>query len=45
MPEETLVCIVVSTQTKQLLDEQRGTLSYTEFLEPLVDRKDMEYCN
>ena len=44
MPKENDVTITVSTQTKQLIDEQRGTLSYTNFLEPLVE-KDMEYCN
>jgi len=38
MPEETLVQISVSSQTKQQLDEQRGTLSYTEFLNPLVEK-------
>ena len=38
MPEETYVMISVSTQTKQNLDEHRGTLSYTEYLKPLVEK-------
>ena len=38
MPEETFVLISVSSQTKQQLDEQRGTLSYTEFLIPIVEK-------
>jgi hypothetical protein len=44
MPKENDVTITVSTQTKQLIDEQRGTLTYNDFLEPLVE-KDMEYSN
>ena len=42
MPDEPLVRISVSTQTKQLIDELKGGLSYTEFLNPLVDEKDTE---
>ncbi len=38
MPEEAYVMITVSTQTKQNLDEHRGTLSYTEYLKPLVEK-------
>ena len=38
MPEKTYVMISVSTQTKQNLDEHRGTLSYTEYLKPLVEK-------
>ena len=44
MPEENDVTITVSLPTKQLIDQQRGTLSYNDFLEPLVE-KDMEYSN
>ena len=44
MPKENDVTITVSAQTKQLIDEQRGTLTYNDFLDPLVE-KDMEYCN
>jgi hypothetical protein len=44
MPEETYVTITVSLPTKQLIDEQKGSLSYNDFLEPLVEH-DMEYCN
>ena len=38
MPEDTLVKITVSLPTKQIIDELKCTLSYTEFLEPLVDK-------
>ena len=38
MPDESLVRIVVSTQIKQQIDELKGRLSYTEFLNPLVDK-------
>ena len=39
MPEEsTLVMICISTQIKQQIDELKGSLSYTEFLNPLVDK-------
>ena len=43
MPEDTsLVKICISTQIRQQIDELKGSLSYTEFLEPLVDEKDTE---
>jgi len=38
MPDETLVKICISTQIKQQIDELKGRLSYTDFLEPLVDK-------
>ena len=39
MPEDTsLVRIAVSTQIKQQIDELKGSLSYTNFLEPLVEK-------
>ena len=38
MPDESLVMISVSTQIKQQIDELKGSLSYTEFLNPLVDK-------
>ena len=38
MPDETLVKITVSTPTKQQIDELRGSLSYTEYLLPLVEK-------
>ena len=39
MPEDTsLVMISVSTQIKQQIDELKGSLSYTEYLFPLVDK-------
>jgi hypothetical protein len=44
MPEDTLVKICISTQIKQQIDELKGSLSYTDFLEPLVE-KDTEYSN
>ena len=44
MPNEPLVMIPVSTQIKQRIDELKGRLTYTEYLEPLVE-KDTEYSN
>jgi len=39
MPEETtLVKICISTQIKQQIDELKGSLTYTEYLFPLVDK-------
>ena len=38
MPDEPLEMISVSTQILKKLDELKGRLSYTEFLEPLVDK-------
>ena len=38
MPDETLVKICISTQIKQQIDKLKGRLSYTDFLEPLVDK-------
>mgnify|MGYP003389451259 FL=1 len=39
MPEDTsLVRIAISTQIKKQIDELKGSLSYTEFLNPLVDK-------
>ena len=38
MPDESLVMISVSTQIKQQIDELKGSLSYTEYLFPLVDK-------
>ena len=36
--EEPLVRIAVSTQIKKQIDELKGSLSYTEYLFPLVDK-------
>ena len=44
MPENDLVKITVSMSTKQLIDELKGSLSYNDFLEPIVE-KDTEYSN
>ena len=38
MPDESLVMITVSLSTKQMIDELKGRLSYTEFLNPLVEK-------
>tara|TARA_B110000495_G_C22376777_1_gene244225 strand:+ start:364 stop:501 length:138 start_codon:yes stop_codon:yes gene_type:complete len=38
MPEGTLVKIAVSVPTKQLMDKLKGSLTYTEFLLPLVEK-------
>ena len=38
MPDESLVMITVSLPTKQMIDELKGRLSYTEFLNPLVEK-------
>ena len=44
MPEDDSVKITVSMSTKQLIDELKGSLSYNDFLEPIVE-KDTEYSN
>ena len=38
MPEDNLVKITVSLPTKQLIDDQKGSLSYNDFLETLVEK-------
>jgi hypothetical protein len=42
MPEETLVTIAISVPTKQLIDQLKVSLTYTQFIEKLILENDSE---